>query len=350
MKYLLLDKLTILILSYNRHKYLKRTINYWSNYNIKLVILDGSDKKLEDKYIKSKNIKYIHNKKGLYDRLLSSAHLIDTEYMILGGDDEFYLPSALCSCVKFLLKDKTYYSCGGLAIGFRTMGKNLVGLAQYPKLKNLHLYHDSAIYRIHNHFSNYVPAHIYSVMRSVKWNIICSNIFKKKYNFKSSEELQFEFLVMVSGKSKIIPKLMWLRNLEVPPADGEAAISKQIRINKWWLEKKFQNEKLDFLKTMLKACNELASNQETKFNEDIISKIFKNYIDREKEKSPVDDLFRVINKLIPIKIKNFIKFFLGIYKRSLINEAISLEAQDIYVNYKELDFAISILEEYQNND
>ena len=154
MKYLLLDKLTIVIFSYNRHKYLKRTINYWSNYNVKLVIIDGSDKRLEEKYIIAKNIKYLHNKKGLYDRFLSSAHLIDTEFMILGGDDEFYLPSALCSCVKFLLKEKTYYSCGGRAIGFSTRGKNIFGFRQYPKLKNLHLYHDSAIDRINNHFSN----------------------------------------------------------------------------------------------------------------------------------------------------------------------------------------------------
>ena len=41
---------------------------------------------------------------------------------------------------------------------------------------------------------------------------------------------------------------------------------------------------------------------------------------------------------------------MGRYKRSLIKEAKSLEAQDIKVNYKELDFAISILEEHKNND
>ena len=50
-----LEKLTIVILTYNRHKYLKRTIHYWSNYNVNLVILDGSEKKLEDQYIEAKN-------------------------------------------------------------------------------------------------------------------------------------------------------------------------------------------------------------------------------------------------------------------------------------------------------
>ena len=64
MKYLFLEKLTIVIFSYNRHEYLKRTINYWSNYNVKLVILDGSNKELEEDCVKAKNIKYIYNKKG----------------------------------------------------------------------------------------------------------------------------------------------------------------------------------------------------------------------------------------------------------------------------------------------
>ena len=39
----LLQKLTIVIFSYNRHKYLKRTIKYWSKYQAKILVLDGSD-------------------------------------------------------------------------------------------------------------------------------------------------------------------------------------------------------------------------------------------------------------------------------------------------------------------
>ena len=62
MKNLLLEKLTIIIFSYNRHNYLKRTLKYWSNYDIKLVVLDGSNAKLEDPILNNKNIKIF--KKG----------------------------------------------------------------------------------------------------------------------------------------------------------------------------------------------------------------------------------------------------------------------------------------------
>ena len=58
MKNLFLKKLTIIIFSYNRQKYLIRTLKYWSNYDIKLLVLDGSSEKLEDPILNNKNIKY----------------------------------------------------------------------------------------------------------------------------------------------------------------------------------------------------------------------------------------------------------------------------------------------------
>ncbi len=49
-----LNNLTIIIFSFNRHKWLKRIISYWSNYSVKLLVLDGSDKRLEDQYLSAK--------------------------------------------------------------------------------------------------------------------------------------------------------------------------------------------------------------------------------------------------------------------------------------------------------
>jgi len=57
-----LEKLTILIFSYNRHKYLKRTIKYWSNYNIKLLVIENNFNESEiEEYLKSKG--WIKNKR-----------------------------------------------------------------------------------------------------------------------------------------------------------------------------------------------------------------------------------------------------------------------------------------------
>ena len=180
MNHLFLEKLTIVIFTYNRHNYLKRTINYWAKYKIKLVILDGSSSKFNDPILENEDVKYIHSTSSLYDRLLSSAKYIDTDFMILGADDEFYLPSALSSCVSFLIENPSFSSCGGRAIGFGFDHKNKIfGKQIYSKLKNFNLDHNNPYERIFNHFSDYVPAHFYSVIRVNKWKKICSYVFKK---------------------------------------------------------------------------------------------------------------------------------------------------------------------------
>ena len=89
MKNTVLQKLTVILISYNRHELLIRAIKYWSNFDIKVVIIDGSDVRLNDSYLNYKNIRYVHDQRSLNDRLLNSFKYIDTEFMILACDDEF---------------------------------------------------------------------------------------------------------------------------------------------------------------------------------------------------------------------------------------------------------------------
>lgn len=349
MNNLLLQKLTIVIFSYNRHRYLKRTIKYWSNYNVKLLVLDGSDIKLEDSCLNTKNIKYIYYPRGLYERLLSSINYIDTEFVILGSDDEFYLPSALSTCIDFLIKESSFSSCKGRAIGFgtRNKGKEIFGKEQYPKLRNLCLDHDNAYERISKHFSNYVQAHLYSVMRSDKWQIICNYVFEKEYNFTGVWELQIEFLLMVSGKSKVIPELMWMRNLEVAPIRGTSpSMSYNVRIRNWWYQKKFKEEKEDFFSQMKKACDECSKNQNFEFKKNDIEKLFEIYIHAPLRVS----LLRYNLNMIINKIKKLMRTTLSSMNiltnkdRALLEEIRALEEQYVSVNHKDLNQVILALQ------
>lgn len=347
--YSFLDKLTLVIPTYNRHKYLKRTIKYWSNYNVKLVLLDGSDLRFNDPCLNAKNIKYIHNTKGIYPRFLNSIKLIDTEFMMLGSDDEFYLPSAVSSCIKFLIAEPSYYSCGGRALAFGNDGKNYFGFEPYPKLKDLCLDNKNCFERIFKHFSVYVPAHIYSVMRTRNWNSICSNIFKKKYNFQSSEELQLEFLIMVSGKSKIIPQLMWIRNREVPAVAEVNPEFYFTDIYKWWFDKKNINEKFFFIKDIKKACDEILRNQSLELTENKITMLFDHYVSRPIFKK--NFLKKIVN-FFQIQNKKLIKFIFGreqIRYNSIIDQGKLLKSQGVLVNYEELSEIISILQNSKNN-
>lgn len=347
----LLSKLTIIIFSYNRHECLKRTIKYWLSYNVKLVVLDGSDVKLQDPCLHENNIKYVHDPRGLYERLLSSIDYIETEFMMLGCDDEFYLTSALSSCIEFLLKEPTYSSCGGRAVGFHTMGKKIFGSEMYPTLKDLSLDQDTPFERTKKHFCNYEVAHLYSVNRSSNWKIICKYVFEKEYNFFAALELQIEFLVLVAGKSKIIPKVMWLRNQEEPPIRGTSpSVSYAARMPKWWHHKTYKEEKKDFLNRMQTACDDLLKDNASKINQDEISNVYELFVNKSLENNLFQKFFfRKLIDLTPHIIREIIKTFLIWYKfrtrnyKSLIDEVGLLESQGVSVNYNELNKIISIL-------
>ena len=73
---------------------------------------------------------------------------------------------------------------------------------------------------------------------------------------------------MVSGKSKIIPELMWMRNQEVIAIRGTSpSLSYSVDILKWWYDEKFTKEKKEFLYEMKKACDSLSIDQNFKFSE-----------------------------------------------------------------------------------
>ena len=354
MSYQILNNLTIVIPTHNRHKYLKRTIKYWANCGAKLLVLDGSDIKLEDPSLKEKNTKYIYNPNNFYNRLLSSIKYIDTEFMILGSDDEFYLPSALSSCVAFLTKETSYSSCQGLALGFGTRknGQEVYGFERYPEFKDLCLNHDNALERIEKHFSNYTMASTWSVMRSSNWKLICKHIFEKEYNFAGGFELQIEFLALVLGKSKIIPELMWMRNNDVPPIRGTdygPSWDLTVLIPEWWHSSYYKKEKNDFLYRMKRACDELSTTQDSKFTEDIIAKLFECFINNYPRKVFSTKILNLIQLL-----KNLIKSILPWHEirtkkyNNLVYETKILESQGYKVNHQEISRIISILLDPRN--
>lgn len=347
-----LNKLTVVILTYNRHESLIRTLEYWSNTNVNLLIIDGSKFKLEHKSINSKNINYIHEPKSFYERFLLCINFVQTEYVIMSSDDEFYLQSALSACIDVLEKDKSYSSCGGCAIGFFKQKGKFLAKKVYLKLFSFSLSQLSSIDRLQIHFSNYVMAHYWSVMRTNNWKIICKNVFEKEYGFYAAHELQVEFLSVISGKSTIIPELMWMRNYDNSQIQGtNPACEPNYTINDWWIDHAKSNEKNDFIERMKKASEILSNDKNLEISKDIIVKTFENLINWEKSRKSFKDK---IVKYIPRKFKDKIKLVLfkfGLKKnlvhRDIISEAKLLEKKGIFVNYNELDYIIS---NYLKND
>jgi glycosyltransferase domain-containing protein len=183
-KFNFLEKLTIVIPTYNRQAFALRCMQYWSGTNVNIVVIDGTKKNIDSVIISQlePNIKYIHGPACVYKRMLSVVDLVKTEYVLIGCDDEFYIPSAINSCIIKLSLDYELAVCGCESIGFNWKNNLVTGLNVDPKLKNLNLNHFLPADRIKKHFFDYVPAHYYSVCRTDIWKIAAKEIFSKEYS------------------------------------------------------------------------------------------------------------------------------------------------------------------------
>ena len=111
----LLNKLTVIIPTYNRPLRLERAIEYWRDIPVIVHIIDGSEETYFDplKLIDVSNIHYHrvpceHGQNALingFERQVYGADLPKTEYSAVCADDDFYSVQQLVASIEFLERD-----------------------------------------------------------------------------------------------------------------------------------------------------------------------------------------------------------------------------------------------------
>lgn len=346
-KFTFLENLTIIILTYNRQAFALRSVEYWSDTDVKLVVIDGTEKSIDSVIVNQfkPNIKYIHGPACYYKRMLSAIDLVETEYVLWGCDDEFYIPSTLNVCIKKLTLDPELVTCGGRSALFDWKNNLVRGFDVYPKLKNLTLLDSVPTDRIKKHFSNYVPAHYYSVTRTKIRKIVMQEIFSKEYSCYALQELQLEFLMAYAGKTLIIPELMWLRSNENEQITGTNKIfSQTVTFGNWWSDKKHRKEKNEFIKQQENLCKKINKMNNVKYSIEVENcfEVFFKYYGKYKNRSFFYFFFHSIFQYFPLNLKNKIKFFFKYFEHrsikqiSLIDYAKLLEAETVKIDFDEL--------------
>ena len=167
-----LNKLSIVIPTFNRQRYALRSMKFWSDYSTEVFVLDGSNKPIENEKLINigTNINYIHNPISYHNRILNVLELIKTPYICMQGDDEFFIPSALYEIIEELEKDKELVSCMGLCIHFEGFQNEILsGKWHYPEFLNYSILNDSSTERMVKHMNPYSCSTIYSIVHSSVW-------------------------------------------------------------------------------------------------------------------------------------------------------------------------------------
>lgn len=108
---------TIIIPTHNRHKYLYRSIDYFSRFNCKIIYVDSTDKAFDGNI--GGNVKYFHLPgKKIYEKALFAIKQVDSENVAFCADDDFILDSTLEKGVDILNSDNKSTAVVGKYLGF----------------------------------------------------------------------------------------------------------------------------------------------------------------------------------------------------------------------------------------
>ena len=307
-------KYTLICPTVDRHIYLSKGINYWSKLPYKLIYVDGSDKEFPHDNLPKDNITYIHMPGASYsDRVIKALDYLDTSYVSMVCDDEFYLPKAINKCIQFLEENPDYNTAMGYPLGFsrsKWFKKDLSYSYLYTNIADRCLSYANSKSRLKSHFGCFEPCHLYAINRSdsFKKNMILTQQLQKEIEVRALGELTFEFLMCASGKSIVLPYLYWLRCQDVPPhknwqyGNGDVD-TRPLSFEDWW-----KTKQRDVGCNPIEFCKRLEKSDTNSLNYLEIEKIWNVFSSYRESFFPVPFLLKLqikFSSFFAIKILDF---------------------------------------------
>lgn len=248
-----LQRLTLIIPSFERREYMLRAMRYWSKIGPQVHVMDGSRVPLSDAELVGvhDNVHYHHLPIGFLDRLKCAIPYIQTEFCALIGDDEFYLPPGVAAAIAHLDANPDVVACGGRVVRFWNFGNEIFWREDYEKFVGYSITSPDAEERMIEHMAHYTPSTIYAVARVEAWKNTVSLMTHKEYAAYALGELQFELAMAYQGNSLVLNEPFWLRSSENEGVRGtDLSLMPEKSFEFWWDSAETVSEKREMLSSM----------------------------------------------------------------------------------------------------
>ena len=240
-----LADLTLVIPAYNRPAYLERQINFWSQTDVKLCILDGSRESAPQALIDrmGPNVYYRHLPIGFNERLVMACDLVQTKYVALLGDDELYAPHGLRDCINQLEADGRLVAAVGRSMFFFCRHGEIIGHQAYEKSQNLVQTFGSDFDRLDESLVDITrgPYLLYGLFNAHQWKTAVRVSYGRKYASGYVYELSFHLIATLLGPSTMVDSLVWMRSGENPAMSSDA-VNRKIGVGEWGTDPQFSDE------------------------------------------------------------------------------------------------------------
>ena len=205
-------------MSHFRPTYLKRSLDYYSNFkNINILVADSSDNEFLN-LKKYPNIEYFHHPNTtMAEKICKTLKKVKTPYVSLSGDDDFILSSALNKCVVFIDDNPDYSSAIGRS-GFFYKKQKYDKYTFRLSDDKIPQENEKTEERITSLFCNY-DSYFYSVIKTELakkiWLKVSENVDELRFN-----ELLFNFLLITYGKVSVLSSLHFFEEFSTD-SDGQ---------------------------------------------------------------------------------------------------------------------------------
>lgn len=240
-----LADLTLVIPAYNRPAYLERQIDFWSQTDVKLCILDGSRESAPQVLIDrmGPNVYYRHLPIGFNERLVMACDSVQTKYVALLGDDELYAPTGLRDCINQLEADKRLVAAVGRSMFFFYRDGEIIAHQTYEKSQNLVHTFGSDLDRLDESLVDIThgPYLLYGLFNADQWKTAVRVSYGRKYASGYAYELSFHLIATLLGPSTMVDSLVWMRSGENPSMSSDA-VNRNIGTGEWGTDPQFSDE------------------------------------------------------------------------------------------------------------
>ena len=251
-----LADLTLVIPAYNRPAYLERQIDFWSQTDVKLCILDGSRESAPQALIDrmGPNVYYRHLPIGFNERLVMACDLVQTKYVALLGDDELYAPQGLRDCINQLESDSRLVAAVGRSMFFFYRDGEIIAHQTYEKSQNLVHTFGSDIDRLDESLVDITrgPYLLYGLFNADQWKTAVRVSYGRKYASGYVYEFAFHLIATLLGPSIMVDSLVWMRSGENPAMSSDA-VNRKIGIGEWGTDSKYSDEVTHFVDSVVAA-------------------------------------------------------------------------------------------------
>lgn len=214
--------LTVVIMTYDRPRYIRRAIAFHERRSQHALVIDGSNRAALSIQEQSElqAVQYFHVREPFNKRLAMAGSLVQTQFVVLQGDDDFMLSDGLESCCEVLRHRSDFSSACGTPLFQRRLdsGKWHVfpWTSGFPPLDwaNASVIDSRPIVRLERHFKPYCPTSMYGVMRNSAFAQITQSVSLLSIQNIYREEYFFESVLALVGSICVLPVVTWIKSNE----------------------------------------------------------------------------------------------------------------------------------------